>query len=267
MGCGRARAPAFTRVYIAGGITVVIINGGGGVAIPILVVACLAGYLIGAISFSRIFVRLFAPAADLTQVTMPVSGVSQPVRMSAISANTAGMILGPKLGGMIGVLDILKAFLPTLAFRLLYPGQPYHLFVALFAVVGHNWPIYYGFKGGRGISPMMGGLLAIDWLGVIVCSIGAMVIALAVLRNYGLMFPLTMLLIIPWLWFTTYDPPHLLYGVAVNALFIIAFIPDLQEVLRALKERRGPVTMREMMETNTMGRSMLSVASRLKLTK
>jgi acyl phosphate:glycerol-3-phosphate acyltransferase len=233
----------------------------------ITVAACLAGYFVGALSFSRIFIRLFAPSADLSKVTMPVSGVTQPVPMSAISANTAGMILGPKLGGVIGILDILKAFAPTLAFRLLFPGQPYYLFTALFAVAGHDWPIYYGFKGGRGISPMLGGLLAIDWLGVVACSAGAMLIALAVLRNFGLMFPLTMFLIIPWLWFTTHDPLHLLYGVAVNVLFIIAFIPDARVILRALKEKHGPVTMREMMETNTMGRSMLSLASKLKLMK
>jgi glycerol-3-phosphate acyltransferase PlsY len=232
-----------------------------------LLAACLVGYALGALSFTRLIVRLIAPKTDLSNVSVPVAGVAEPMHMSSISANTAGLVLGSKVGGLIGVLDILKVFLPTLAVRLLFPGQPYHLFTALFAIVGHDWPIYYRFKGGRGISATYGGLLAIDWLGATITSLGGMGISLFLLRDFAYIFPISLLLIIPWMWFTTYNPFFVGYGVVVNLLFVLAIIPELKEVIRSRKEKRGAGTMQEMMETNPMGRSMLTIARRLKWMK
>ena len=232
-----------------------------------LLSACLVGYALGALSFTRLIVHLIAPKTDLSNVSVPVEGVAEPMHMYSVSANTAGLVLGPKVGGLIGVLDIFKVFLPTLAFRLLFPGQPYHLFTALFAIVGHDWPIYYRFKGGRGISATYGGLLAIDWLGATITSLGGMGIGLFLLRDFAYIFPISLLLIIPWMWFTTNNPFFVGYGVVVNLLFVLAIIPELKEVIRSRKEKRGAGTMQEMMETNPMGRSMLAIARRLKWMK
>jgi glycerol-3-phosphate acyltransferase PlsY len=231
------------------------------------VITSLVGYLIGAISFTRIIVRLVAPKTDLSNVRVPVVGVAKPMLMTSVSANTAGLVLGSKVGGLIGILDMLKVFIPTLTVRLLFPAQPFHLLTALFAIVGHNWPVYYHFKGGRGISAIYGGLLAIDWLGAIITSFGGMGISLFLLRDFAYIFPISLLLIIPWMWFTTYNRLFVGYGVAVNLLFALAIIPELKEVIRSRKEKRGAGTMQEMMETNPMGRSMLSLARRFKWMK
>jgi glycerol-3-phosphate acyltransferase PlsY len=62
---------------------------------------------------------------------------------------------------LVGLFDIAKAALPTwlgLQFGL---GLPIALAGGLAAVVGHNWPLYLGFKGGRGLSPFMGLLLVV----------------------------------------------------------------------------------------------------------
>jgi acyl phosphate:glycerol-3-phosphate acyltransferase len=237
------------------------------VDIVFLLLAGLVGYAIGALSSTRLIVRIVAPKTDLSNVSVPVAGVAEPMHMSSVSANTAGLVLGPKVGGLIGILDILKVFFPTLAFRLLFPSQPYYLITALFAVAGHNWPIYYRFKGGRGISAIYGGLLAINWLGAILTSLGGIGISLFLLHDFAYIFPISLLLIIPWMWFTTYNPWFLGYGVAVNLLFILAIIPELKEVIRSRKEKRSAGTMQEMMETNPMGRSMLAIARRLKWMK
>jgi glycerol-3-phosphate acyltransferase PlsY len=231
------------------------------------IIISLVGYAIGAISFTRIIVRLVAPKTDLSNVSIPVGGVAKPMIMTSVSANTAGLVLGSKVGGLIGILDMLKVFIPTLTVRLLFPAQPFHLLTALFAIVGHNWPVYYHFKGGRGISAIYGGLLAIDWLGAIITSFGGMGISLFLLRDFAYIFPISLLLIIPWMWFTTYNPLFVGYGVAVNLLFALAIIPELKEVIRSRKEKRGAGTMQEMMETNPMGRSMLSLARRFKWMK
>lgn len=65
----------------------------------------------------------------------------------------------------VGIFDVLKAALPTwLAVRLdLDPLAA--VAVGMAATVGHNWPIYLGFTGGRGISPFLGMLLVLFPLG------------------------------------------------------------------------------------------------------
>jgi len=64
----------------------------------------------------------------------------------------------------VGLLDIAKGALPTWLGLRLGLGLPTALVAGLAAVVGHNWPLYLGFKGGRGISPFMGVLLiAFPW--------------------------------------------------------------------------------------------------------
>ena len=91
---------------------------------------------------------------------------------------------------MIGWLDILKGFLPTLVVKLLFPDQFYFLLAGLAAVVGHNWPIYHRFKGGTGMSTAYGALLVTDWLGAIICSVSGLLFGFAIVprprcRLYG----------------------------------------------------------------------------------
>jgi glycerol-3-phosphate acyltransferase PlsY len=232
--------------------------------ITVLTTACLVGYFIGAISFTRIVVSRVAPGQDLSNVTIPVQGVAKPMHMTSVGANTAGIVLGPRVGGLIGILDMLKVFIPTLIFRLLYPGQPYLLFVAFFGIIGHIWPVYYRFKGGRGISAIFGGFLAIDWLGSLAVSLGGFLVAMGILRDFALVFPISLLLMIPWLWFATQDPLYALYGLAANIAFTLAIIPELKEVIRSRKEKQGAGTMEEMMQTIPMGRAMLDIWKKLK---
>lgn len=228
-----------------------------------IIVSLLVGYLVGSISFTRIVLKRIDPQSDLSGVKISIPGVDEPMEMTSVSANTAGLVKGPKVGATIGILDMLKVFLATLAIRLVFPDQPYYIFTALAGIIGHIWPIYYRFVGGRGISAIFGGLLAIDPLGALFTSLGGMVIAMLILRDFALIFPISLFLIIPWLWFTTYSPLFLFYGIAVNVLFVIAIIPELKEVIRTRKEKKSAGSMQEMMETNPMGRSMLSIARKM----
>jgi len=61
----------------------------------------------------------------------------------------------------VGLFDIAKGALPTWLGLRLGLGLPVALAGGLAAVAGHNWSLYLGFKGGRGISPFMGVLLVV----------------------------------------------------------------------------------------------------------
>lgn len=61
----------------------------------------------------------------------------------------------------VGIFDLLKASFPTWLALRLGLGSIAAAAVGLVATVGHNWPLYLGFTGGRGISPFLGTLLVL----------------------------------------------------------------------------------------------------------
>lgn len=235
--------------------------------VTILLAAILLPYFIGSLSFARIVSRLVAPDVDIHNVEMDVTGTGQKRKMRAIGANTVSMKLGPRVGCTIGILDILKGFLPTLAFRLLYPDQPYFFIAATFAMVGHNWPIYHGFKGGRGISTFYGGFFAIDWVGALVTSTAGMILGMVVLKDMLIAFLSGLWFILPWMWLTKEQPLlYLLYGLAVNVIFMVAMIPEIREVI-ADRRKHGKQDIEVTMDQMPMGRGMKKIMDRLGLLK
>ena len=68
--------------------------------------------------------------------------------------------LGPAPGMVAFAGDILKVALPLLVLRVAFPDNDAGEAVLAFAaILGHNWPVYIGFRGGRGIVPGAAGLL------------------------------------------------------------------------------------------------------------
>jgi len=195
---------------------------------PILALtAALIGYGLGAISFARVITRLVKPEQDISHLEMQVPGTDIRVRSDAVSATTVRLHLGPQYGCLVGLLDILKAAAPTLAFKLLYPDQPYYLFAATFAIVGHIFPIYYRFHGGRGLSPLIGGMLVVDWLGTLLLN--SLTAAFGVPKHNSLLAGLGIVLMIPWTWLRSHDPWQTGYMLIANALFWGAMIPELRQ--------------------------------------
>ncbi|MGB7982021.1 MAG: glycerol-3-phosphate acyltransferase [Candidatus Nanopelagicales bacterium] len=202
-----------------------------------LLVACaagLTGYLLGGISFARIVVRI-ATGGEVARIELVTPDGQGHLRADAISASAVRLQLGSRYGILVGVLDILKAFVPTLLWRLALPDDPYFLICAAATVFGHNWPVYYRFRGGNGQSVILGGMLAIDWAGALVTNGIALGLGMTVLRD-GLIGDIGGIpLLIPWLWWRTDgDPAYLAYAVAVNIAFWVSFRPTVSSYL-ALK--------------------------------
>ncbi len=192
----------------------------------------LLAYLVGAISFARIVGSKVAPGEDLSTTTLDLPGDAT-IDYGGVSATSIAVRRGPKWGVVTGLLDMAKAFAPVLATRLIWPDEHYHLVVAVAVVVGHNYPVYHSFKGGRGQTAIYGGLVAIDWVAIPITTVVGSVLGLVVLRDMFAAYALGMWLLVPWFWWRA-DTAHVVYAVVVNLLFLVAMIPE----TRAYFDRR-----------------------------
>lgn len=234
---------------------------------PVIILLSLAAsYLLGSVSFARLVVRLWT-GKDVTEFEVAVDGTDEKYKAIAIGGNTVSIVLGAKGGMTVGILDILKVALPTLALKLLYPEQPaYMLVAAVGGVSGHIWPIYYRFHGGAGFSAIMGGLLVIDWLAVVVSPIAGIMLGMVVFRNMIVASLSWLWLLIPWFWWRTGgDPAHILYAVAVNILFLLAMIPEYNLAMKYKQEGKYIEYGLGALKANPMGRGMLKMAKFFKV--
>lgn len=228
----------------------------------IAVAAALSGYLIGSVSFSRIITRIVAPDEKMSEFDVPVKGTDRKYKVTAFGATAASMKHGPKVGCSIGLADMAKVALPVLFFRFMFPGESYVFIAAAFGMVGHNWPVYYKFKGGRGISAYYGGLFVIDWLGALSTMLAGMILGFIAFKDFFIAYMAGMWLLIPWAWFTTYRFDYLGYAIFVNIIYTVAMLPDYKQYIEIRKTTK--VSTRMVLETSPMGRGMLKISEWLK---
>jgi glycerol-3-phosphate acyltransferase PlsY len=232
---------------------------------PLLaVVSVVGGYLLGSISFARVINRLVAPGTRVDGIDMPLPDSDETVHFDGISGTAVSVKLGAKWGGITSVLDILKVAIPTLVLRLVFRGMPYYLLTAGAGLVGHVWPVYYRFRGGRGLSPIYGGFLVLDFIGSLVTAVVGMFFSLVVLRNLIISYMAGLWLMIPWIWFRTHDLTQLTYVVFANIMFVVAMIPELKKVL-ALRRDGVNSDMEQAMESMPMTRMIKKMSSRMGL--
>ena len=201
----------------------------------ILGLAAVIGYLAGSLSFARIITRLVTPGVDLTRLQVQLKDSVQTVDVGIVGANAASMVVGPRWGLVIAVLDMLKVILPMMAFRWLYLQDYYHLAASLGGLVGHNWPLYYGFKGGRGFAVIFGSFIVLDWPGAVVCILGGLAFGMIILGNTIIAYISWLWLMIPWLAWRI-GTPGLVYSLLINLVFILATIPEIRLMLQMVKE-------------------------------
>lgn len=228
-----------------------------------LILVAIAGYFIGSISFARVVARVVNPAADLNQARMKKAETGEEGTVSGIGASTASVALGKKYGGIVASLDILKAFIPVLLQRFFFPDQVYHLVYSILCIFGHNYPIYYRFEGGRGLSPMLGSLLAVEPLGLIVCMLFGTLIAILINQPHTsliLWFPLLAL----WGWFVDNNLGIVVYAFILLVLFMIAEIPEIRLAMQYRKQGRMDEYNKIILDSSPQTRAMQRLAARIR---
>ncbi len=146
-------------------------------------------YLFGSISTSTIICRI--KNVDIKKIGSGNAGATNTVRA-----------LGKKYGALVLMLDILKGIIPTLIASTLSPSTlTLPVLCAFSTVLGHVFPIYFSFKGGKGAATFIGTILVLFPLGALICFI--VWISVIFLSGYvglatilaAIIFPLSILLV------------------------------------------------------------------------
>lgn len=233
--------------------------------IAMVVLAVLGGYFVGSLSFARIVSALAGHGMKSPEnVEVKLEGMQTSVTIDTVSATSVSIKSGPKLGFLTYLLDVLKVFIPVFVLKKAFPGQPYYLIWATAALIGHVWPVYYRFKGGGGMSVVIGSLFAIDWIAVFVMSLGGVVVGLGILRDVYLIYFSGLLLVIPWLWFRTGSVPLLLYAIAANVIFFAASWSGAKQYYRLKKTEPALRDPRAVWQFSGMGRGILKMIDKIK---
>jgi len=139
-----------------------------------LILSAVIGYLIGSINSSIVLSKL--KKSDIREKGSGNAGATNTLRVMGKTA-AVFVVLGDVLKVIITIL--LGAFIAR-RFSLSTDGVNYCRYIAaLFTVLGHNFPVFFGFRGGKGILTSTATIFMLDWrIGLIVLFIGVMLIVL-----------------------------------------------------------------------------------------
>ncbi len=225
--------------------------------------SAVCGYLAGSIPFALVIMKLFGHGKKLEPTTLQVPGSSDVITSDAVSATAVRLQLGAPQGCLTSILDMAKASAITLLFKYQYPHEFYFLITSGMAVVGHIWPVFNRFRGGRGQSPIIGGFLVVDWPVAFIAYPLAQVIGLitrsrALVSRFGAMF-----IAAGWLYYRFESISYVAYALGLFVLRIIAMRSEVKQYARF--QRQGKLkTLQEQAELLHLGDGFLHAAKRLR---
>ena len=203
--------------------------------------AGLIGYLLGAIPFGFLYVRLVR-GVDLTKMGSGRTGGSNSMRAA-----------GLQVGLFTGFSDVLKGAGSIWIATALFGEQidpawlPWLKVVAgAMSVVGHNWSIYIGFKGGAGTGPNVGWAMAL-WWPMLPIAVGVMAFIFLVVGMASIA-SLSMAAIIPLVFGILYfanaevpvEPAYIIGGVITGLIVTWSLRPNIKRLLEGSERVVGP---------------------------
>jgi glycerol-3-phosphate acyltransferase PlsY len=163
------------------------------------------GYLFGSVSTAIIVCKLM----DLPDPRTEGSGNP--------GATNVARLGGKKAAALTLVGDMLKGLLPVLIAHAMQAGPAILAGTALAAFLGHLYPVFFGFRGGKGVATALGVIYGLYWpVGLLTTAIW---LGMAVLFRYSSLAALTAMLLTPpgfmWLW---PEPPVIIAMVVMTVL-------------------------------------------------
>ncbi len=196
------------------------------------IIAIVIGYLLGSIPFAYIAGRL-KKGVDIRQVGGGNVGALNTIRE-----------IGLTVGFAVLIADVAKGLLAVLIARWLGVSLIWTFVAGFAAVAGHNWPIFLGFKGGKGAATAMGVLLAlVPREFAISLAIMAIVIIITSNARLGIIVGLAFLPLIVW----QFNEPGMLiaYSLALPLFISIRTVIGLRGELANSETKKSLIFDRE----------------------
>lgn len=129
-----------------------------------IILAAVGGYLLGSIPFGLVLTRL-AGLGDIREIGSGNIGATNVLRTGRKDLAAATLILDAGKAGMaaalFGLITITQS--PEPVFVAVPSGTTLGLIAGAFAFAGHCFPIWLGFKGGKGVATYVGTMLVVYW--------------------------------------------------------------------------------------------------------
>lgn len=187
----------------------------------------LAGYLLGSISFAVLLVRR-KTGADIREVGSRSAGATNVLRAH-----------GKGLAVAVASADIAKGAAAVLLARLFTADPRVASAAGLAAVVGHVFPLFYGFRGGKGVATAVGSFLALAPLSTLVC-LAVFVLIVATTRYVSLGSVVAMGLLPPVAGLLFHARGSIVTAAAGAALLIVVkHVGNLKRLARGEERRLG----------------------------
>jgi glycerol-3-phosphate acyltransferase PlsY len=164
--------------------------------------ALLGAYLLGSIPSAHIVARLVA-GVEIRQVGD-----------GNVGAKNTFKSVGRLAGVVVGVADIGKGALAVALARYLSVSDGVVLLAGVCAVLGHDFPLFLGFRGGQGMAAMVG-VFCVLFPQQTLPSLGVLAIALALTRHWELSCAAGFVTLVILMWLAGQPPRLLLYVVGL----------------------------------------------------
>jgi acyl phosphate:glycerol-3-phosphate acyltransferase len=189
-----------------------------------IIVALIVGYLLGSIPFGLVLTRI-AGTQDIRSIGSGSIGATNVLRTGRYGL-AAATLLADVLKGIVAVLLAAWWF-----------GHDAGLVAGLAAFLGHLFPVWVKFKGGKGIATGLGVLLAVSWKAALAAAIVWIVVAAAF--RYSSLASLVASVVAPVLLWFLGTPSEALTFAILAVLTFIMHRPNIARLLQGTESKIG----------------------------
>jgi glycerol-3-phosphate acyltransferase PlsY len=192
---------------------------------PYLLSAFLAGYLLGSIPFGIVLTRLFGHG-DLRKIGSGNIGATNVLRTGRKDLAAATLLL-----------DAGKGAIAVLVAGWLY-GPDIALMAAYGSILGHLFPVWLRFRGGKGVATTLGVHLAIAWpMGLACCAVW---LATAAATRYSSLAALIAMASAPaWAWYLVHDLQLAQFAAIVAVIVWLKHHENIRRLLKGEESKIG----------------------------
>ncbi len=219
-----------------------------------LIVIAFVSYLLGSVNLSIILSKVMGKGDIRTQG----SG-------NAGTTNTL-RVLGKLPAFFVLVWDILKGAISVLLAKWIitldsqtipplavsYNGDLAIMIASIMAILGHNFPIYFGFKGGKGVATSLGVILAIEWpIGIACVVFGVVMILLTRMVSVGSILVAILYPILTFIIGEVFESQglYLLFALLLSASVLIRHKDNIKRILSGTENKLWKTKQEKMVQS------------------